>query len=149
MSREVFRGSTKAENRRYPRMRLKLPVQYKRLKKGEVSGPQASRAEDLGARGIAMRSDHPMRLGQLLMLTLYLPPEKQRNLVKEGAETALSEKECEPVDVLSRVAWCAPFNEKEYMLGVEFLDPDPQHRSRLKEFLVEFDLDKPDSSLYT
>jgi c-di-GMP-binding flagellar brake protein YcgR len=147
MSQEVYRSYIRAENRRYPRIRLKLWVQYKRLKKGEESGMHESLAEDLGARGMAMRSDHPMRLGQLLMLTLFLPPEGRREDADQ--EPVFDERDCVPVDILSRVAWCKPFNDQEYMLGVEFMDPDPSHRSRLKSFLVDYNLDQPNSALYT
>lgn len=147
MKEEIYRGIIKAENRRHPRVKLKLTVRYKRLKKGEVTGPHAGQAEDFGARGIAMRSMHPMRLGQLLMLTIYLPAESERRLEKE--ERQAREENTLPVDILSRVAWCAPYDDKEYMLGVEFLDPDPAHRSRLKAFLIEYNLDQPDSALYT
>lgn len=146
MAEEIYRSTIKAENRRYPRVRFKLLVKFKRLKKGEVSQPEAAQAEDLGARGIAMRSAHPMRLGQLLMVTLMIPAENKRDKVSEAEP--LLEKECMPVDVLSRVAWCRPYDDKEYMLGVEFLDPDPHHRSRLKAFLVDFNLDQPNSALY-
>jgi len=143
-----YRGSVGAENRRYPRVRLKLWVKYKRLRKGEVTGPHESRAEDLGARGLAMRSAYPMKLGQLLMLTLYLPPENKRPVAGDEVG-AFTEAECLPVDILARVVWCAPRDEKEFMLGIQFLDPDPGHRSRLKSLLIEYNLDQPDSALYT
>jgi c-di-GMP-binding flagellar brake protein YcgR len=147
MAENVYRSQVGAENRKYPRVKLKLWVKYKRLKKGEVSSPNETLAEDFGTQGIAMRSKTPMRMGQLLMLTLYLPPEPKRSLEAEPA--AVPEKDCVPVDILSRVAWCAPRSEDEYMLGVQFLDPDPGHRNRLKSFLVDFNLDRPDSALYS
>ncbi len=145
---EFFTGQAGAENRRYPRLKLKLWVHYRPLKQGEsAAGPLESLAEDVGARGTAVRSSHAMRIGQLLMVTLYLPPENKRG--EADTLPIFAEKDCLPVDILSRVVWCRAKDEHEFLLGIQFLDPDPSHRRRLKDFLVDYNLDKPESALYT
>lgn len=144
---EEFKGQTRAENRRHPRVQLKLWVHYRLMRQGTVSAPLESLAEDLGTRGTAIRSDHPERVGQLLVVTLYLPLEQKR---KSPAETPVySEDESLPVEILSRVVWCKQLETREYMLGIEFLDPKPGHRNRLKSFLIDYNLDQPDTTLYT
>jgi c-di-GMP-binding flagellar brake protein YcgR len=147
MAHEEFRAQTHAENRRYPRLNFKLWVHFRCLSKGEVSEPLESLAEDLGTQGMAMRSDHPLRVGQLLRTTLYVPPESRR---KSAEETPIYEEtDCLPVEILARVVWCNPLESGEYMLGIQFLDPNPAHRNRLKSFLVDYELDDPNSALYT
>lgn len=143
---DFFKGETRAENRRHPRVQMKLWIHYRELTKGELSHPGESLAEDLGTQGMAMRSDHPMRAGQLLRITLFLPPEEKRRGVQDME--VYTEEECLPVDILSRVVWCQETDQHEYILGVQFLDPEPRHRNRLKEFLIDYNLDKPDSALY-
>ncbi len=146
MYARVYKGKTYAEHRRFPRMKFKLWVHFKCLERGGSSLSLESLAEDLGAGGMAMRSDHQLKGGQLLMLTLFLPPEDKR---VDGEEMLIySEKECMPVDVLARVAWCEPRAE-EFMLGLQFLDLDQANRTKLKAFLVDYNLDRPDSALYT
>jgi c-di-GMP-binding flagellar brake protein YcgR len=144
---DVYKAETNAENRRFPRLQLKLWVHYQLLRQGEVSTQQESLAQDLGARGMAIRSDHAVRVGQLLKTTLYLPPEDNRR--RPDKLPIYSEKESLPVDILARVVWCQRAENQEYMLGIEFLDPEPAHRSRLKAFLIDYKLDQPDSALYT
>ncbi len=147
MANEEFRGETGAERRRYPRMPIKLQVSYKCIEKGIISKPEAYLAEDLGAGGLAMRSPRSLDSGQMLMLNLFLPPADT-----EGTDKNLSiftEEECVMVGILSRVAWCTAFREEGYLIGVQFLDLDRDDRRRLKDFLTNFQLDAPDSSLYT
>ncbi len=140
-----YKGQTRAEHRRYPRIQMKLWVHFKCLDKGTISQDLESLAEDLGAGGMAMRSDRKLQMGQLLMLTLYLPPEGKR----ESSDTLIySEKDSVPISILSRVVWCSAAADQEYLLGVQFLDLDRQDRKSLKAFLVDYDLDKPDSKLY-
>ena len=143
---DVYKAKTHAENRRFPRIQLKLWVHYQLLHQGNFSEPQESIARDLGARGMAIRSDHPLRIGQLLQTTLYLPLEENR--CRPDKTPIYSENESLPVDIFSRVVWCQPAENQEYMLGIEFLDPKPSHRDRLKTFLIDYKLDQPDSALY-
>lgn len=143
---EIHRGETQAEHRRYPRLRLKLWVHYQCLERGTVSHRLESLAEDLGAGGLAMRSDRALGSGQLVLATLFLPPAELR--AGEENTPIVEEKDCVPIPVLCRVVWSAP-REDQYMNGLQFLDLQPQHRKLLKAFLVDFDLDQPESDLYT
>ncbi len=147
MAKEEFRGETGAERRRYPRMPIKLQVSYKCIEKGIISKPEAYLAEDLGAGGVAMRSPRSLDLGQMLMLSLFLPPADDEG--KDKDLNIITEEECVTVGILSRVAWCTSFREDGYLVGLQFLDLDRDDRRRLKDFLMNFKLDAPDSSLYT
>ncbi len=141
---ETFRGETRAENRRFPRQKLKLWVHFIRLKENqEKSGKLESLTEDLGAGGIAMRSDHKLENGEVLALTLFLPPEDKRT--DPDHDLIYSEEECLPVDIQARVRWCAPREDLEYILGVEFLQVRGEHRERLKTFLVNYNLAEPET----
>lgn len=143
---EIFKGETRAENRRHPRLQLKIWVHYQLLKPGEATRTAESLSEDLGAGGIAIRSHSPVADNQLLLLTLYLPPEDKR----EGpAETLIySEDDCLPVEILACAAWSAQKQKQDYMVGVQFLEIKREHRKRLKDFLVDYQLALPDSRLY-
>jgi len=147
MTAEQFKGETRAERRRYERKPIKLPLSYRCLDKGSVSEPQADLARDLGAGGLMMHSHQSLRKDQILMLTLFLPPVDKR---EEGMATEMfSEEESIGIEIVSRVAWSAPAADGGYVIGVQFLDLEPNNRKWLKEFLVDFKLDQPGSSLYT
>ena len=140
-----FRGEAGAGNRRFPRKRLRLAVQYKRLERNRLPSAVESRLEDLGAGGMAMTSGQRLAPDQLLMITLYLPAAP---ICAARGEPLLSDRDCTPVNILSRVAWCAERTPRSWVCGVQFLDCDRTDRTRLKHFLVEFDLDSPNSQLY-
>ncbi len=133
----VYEGKTKAERRRFERRAIHLKLRFQCLDKDHVSGVHNDLAEDLGAGGLAMVSSQELQTGQLLMLTLLLPG-------KEGTPAGSSE-----VNVLSRVAWSKPAHQGGYLMGIQFLDLEPAERQLLKSFLVEFELDQPDSAMYT
>jgi hypothetical protein len=141
-----YTGQTRAENRRSPRIHLKLWVHFKCLDKGMSPLDLESLAEDLGAGGMAIRSDRDLKPGQLLMLTLYLPPVGKR---ESEATLIYSEKESLPVPILSRVVWCTATTDREFLAGIQFLDLESKDRGTLKSFLVDYSLDQPDSQLYT
>lgn len=133
------------ERRGHPRKPLKLWTRYQCLQKYRDHSYEGI-AEDIGAGGLAMRSDLQLNMGELLMLTLFLPPADKRVLPDTVFQYA--KPEGLPAAILSRVAWCIPARETDYVLGVQFLDMDRENRRRLKSFLVEYRLDRPDSSLY-
>jgi c-di-GMP-binding flagellar brake protein YcgR len=142
-----FKGETQAERRRYKRKPIKLHVHYQCLDKGVVSEPQRDLAEDLGAGGLMMRSQRPLEKDQVLMLVLLLPPVEKRQ--KGVATDEYIEEESLAVEILCRVAWATSSQDGGYLIGVQFLDLDQNNRKWLKEFLVDFKLDQPDSFLYT
>ncbi len=137
----VYEAKTKAERRRYERRAMHLKLRFQCLDKDYVSPIQNDLAEDLGAGGLAMMSDRDLKPGQLLMLTLMLPDKEDldRGRLTESAE----------VNLLSRVAWSKPASQGGFVIGIQFLDLEPAERQLLKAFLVEFELDQPDSGMYT
>ncbi len=142
----LFRAETNVEHRKSPRKQFKLRIHFKCLQKGDVSRALDSLAEDLGAGGMAMNIGHEIEGNQLLMITLFLPKVEHRNEIID--KPVFLEKECDSVAILSRVVWCAKRRDNEYIAGVEFLDLKREHRNIFKKFLIDFDLDKPDSKLY-
>ncbi len=141
----VFKGEIRSEQRQFPRGQLKLVVYYKFLEAGEVYHALESKSENLGTKGLAMTSDRHLHEGQHLMLTLFLPPEKDP---ARPPVSAVPEDECLPVVVFSRVVWCLPRDNRQYQIGVEFLNVEEKHKNRLKTFLIEHHLDTDASSLY-
>jgi len=135
-----------AERRRYPRVLMKMAINFKTLRRGEVSRSMKSHSEDFGAGGLAMHSSQKMRRGQLLMLNLFIPVSgkmKRSNEIQDFTKTR-----CQTTSILSRVAYCLQVNDT-YKLGVQFLDLDKSNRKLLKAFLLKCQLIKPSSKLYT
>lgn len=147
MPEEVFHGETGAERRRYARRPIKLKVTYRCLERDRVSGVRSDLAEDMGAGGLLLRAHQPLKPDQVLMLTLFIPPQERRQAAADNL--MCSDEECQQVEILSRVAWSASAPGNGFLAGVQFLDLDQSHRRWLKEFLVEFQLDQPNSPLYT
>ncbi|MCD4813781.1 PilZ domain-containing protein [bacterium] len=145
MASEAFKAEANAERRRFTRMPIKIQVRFRCLDRGNISEPQADLAEDLGAGGLMMHSEQNLPLNQNLMVIIYLPPTEKRFTDPKD----VPEEECLEVEVLSRVAWSAAAPQGGFMIGIQFLDLDQNNRKWLKEFLVDFKLDQPDSSLYT
>jgi len=137
-----YQGETTAERRRYVRKAMQLKVQFRFMEKDVVSKPQTDLLEDLGAGGLAMVTKQSLRKGQLLMISLELPANND-----EQCREIISGKS--KVSILSRVAWVKPNQNGSYTIGVEFLDLEPGERQLLKAFLIEYELDQPDSELYT
>jgi c-di-GMP-binding flagellar brake protein YcgR len=149
MIRHSFQGETTAESRRYPRIPLRINLQYRVLVKGKPKTFHSSRslAEDFGAKGLAMRSRHQLEPGQLLTMLLFIPPEDKRKDLIDAS--IYPEAECLKISVLARAAWCKTVGEDRFMVGVEFLDLESQDRDQLKCFLIDYELDDMNSPLYT
>lgn len=136
----------KDERRRYVRLPYSLHVSYKAIQRDHVSEPESQIIEELGAGGLSMRVSEPQPPGRILMVDLGIPPAGHHYTEAELA--SLPEMSFRKVQILSRVAWCTSAPESGYMIGVQFLDLNLNDRIRLKDFLVAYQLDHPDSSLY-
>jgi c-di-GMP-binding flagellar brake protein YcgR len=109
-----------------------------------ISKPQASKSGDMSAGGLSLVCNRALDPDQLLLVTLYIPPEKS------GVVSKAKIPKGEMATVLSRVAWCQPSpNEEYFRLGIQFLDLAREDRQRLKSFLVNKKLDRKNSRLYT
>jgi len=132
------------ERRQYRREPLHLAVEFRALKKNVISKPQASKSGDMSAGGLSLVCNRPLEPDQLLLVTLYIPPEKA--VAKPKVKVPAGEM----ATVLSRVAWCRPTSHDDYFqLGIQFLDLAREDRQRLKSFLVDKKLDRKSSRLYT
>jgi hypothetical protein len=141
MDNPVYQADTLAERRRFPRVALRLPVHYQSgAESGDVSLFNSSITHDLGIGGMAMIATRPLETGDLLNLTLFLPPDAE-------TEPGTSPDHPDPgsqVNLLSRVIWRQHLTEDQYLLGVQFLDLADQHCERLKTFLRDYRLQTPD-----
>ncbi len=133
------------DRRRYPRKPLKLKAYFKFVSRGKVSQIFESRTEDLGAGGVGLMSEIAMPVGEMLMLSLWLP---WRSSNEEEDRGGLGNEDCIQVAVVSRVVWCSPSQEKFYRVGVEFLELDNYSRQQLKAFLIAQSMDWGKSNLY-
>lgn len=143
MTPDLHSGETQAERRRYPRVPLKLRLEYQCLEKGKVTPSEKKLAKDLAAGGLAMISENPLSPNQLLMLTLFLPQPEKREAIEQGG--TVPAEDSTPVNILSRVAWCAR-REGDFEVGVQFLDMDRDDRKTMKAFLIEYRLYPGDPS---
>jgi hypothetical protein len=133
------------ERRQYPRRVLVLEAKCLCLKPGLLGEPLAQKTLNLGTRGACLSGDRALDRGLMLMLTLYLPPAAKRNTLQPGEICPAAE--CQTAALLSRVVWCQAW-KGQYRYGVQFLDLERDQRSRFKAFLVDLELDRPDSPWY-
>jgi hypothetical protein len=139
----------RAESRRFPRKRLPLWVEGAFRPKGDPGRWYSfqSVAEDLGTAGLSLRLDREVVPGQVLRLSLDLPPHPQ--LTSLGRPWVSSDLDYQPVNILARVMWCARRDDGRNQAGVEFLQLEPGERHRFKAFLIAVGLDNASSLLYT
>ncbi len=134
--------------RRYPRRPLRVWIDCRFHPKGDRSRAYAyqSVAEDLGTTGLSMRINRPLSPGQVITLTLYLPPQPEPTVW--GQRPPAFDEDYFPATILSRVMWCQRLDEQNFRVGIQFLHLDPQDRHRFKTFLVDHQLDSEESPLY-
>ncbi len=135
------------DRRQYPRAPMKIQVNYKSVKKGQVSSLRKSLSQDLSAGGLGMESISKLQQGQMLAVNLFIPRGKKYVKVKEIQD--FSQDECRITPVLCRVVYCASQRKNKYKLGIQFLDLDKENRKVLRDFLLQCQLIKPTSRLYT
>ncbi len=143
---ETFKGEASAEHRRYPRKRLSLQVKYENVIQTVTTGTAGSQSLNVSAGGLAIRSNKKVMNGQMIALTIYLPSQEQRNIITE--ETPPDIEKAIPVNVLAQVAWSNEVSTSDFMIGVQFLEVDLNHKEKLNEFLKDYHLDGPDFELY-
>ncbi len=131
-------GVTHFHRRKYPRVNVTLPVEYRVV--GEPAAPKVpaaaparpgprlrkTHAKTLGGGGLLVETSERLPVGTRLALTLYLP-----DVVAAGA--GIVEIPCEV-----RVVWTDILSElapDEYKCGVEFLEIAPENREKIHEFI--------------
>ncbi len=135
-----------SEKRKFPREDLKLWVHFKTISHGKISTPLESLSENIGSGGVGLITDQELEPGQMLMLTLYLPPEESRKTVEDTL--IFEENMCIPISVLAKVAWCKKVQDDEYRFGVQFVELDDYSRSLLKLYLKHYELYSENSPLF-
>ncbi|MCD4813596.1 PilZ domain-containing protein [bacterium] len=135
------------DRRQYRRVPLNMTVKYKSVKKGEISKDWQSTSQDFSAGGLSMFCALKLRRGQLMMINLYVP--KGRKKIDVRRPVNLLSTQSSQTAILSRVAYCKTTGRDRYQLGVEFLDLDKENRKLLKKFLIQSDLLKSSSRMYS
>ncbi len=131
-------GITHFHRRRYPRVNVTLPVEYRvvgepALPKVPAAAPvrpgprlRKTRTKTLGGGGLLLEAGERLPVGTRLALTVYLPD------VSSNA-AGIVEIACKV-----RVVWVdimSEFAPDEYKCGVEFLDIAPASREKILEFI--------------
>jgi c-di-GMP-binding flagellar brake protein YcgR len=107
------------ERRKYPRVSVKVPVQYKNIK--TLSEPLVGAlTRDMGEGGIRFIGNEFLSLANRLVITVALPA-PQRS-----------------VKIISKVAWIrkVPMGD-QYEVGGQFLSMSDEDKQELKSFLVK------------
>jgi c-di-GMP-binding flagellar brake protein YcgR len=138
---EKYSGKVSVENRRFPRVQFNLGIHYAPVKEGELPKPVECKAEDMGAGGMAMYSEHKLEIGDRLTVNLYIPPVEK--YINSSEIPMYNENECVPITLLAKVAWCCADEKNGFRAGIQFLDVDKKNAKQLKHFLVEYELDEP------
>ncbi|MEW6515396.1 MAG: PilZ domain-containing protein [candidate division FCPU426 bacterium] len=121
----------------YPRKAFRFPVHYKYFENGKMFHALTGEAMNIGAKGLAMRNDHPIQHGRKLLATLWLPLSEMRGNFY-GPEGEMRDNL--PVMVFSQVAWCQRQSQDQYLTGLQFLALDISHQRRLRQFLDNHDI---------
>lgn len=105
------------ERRRFPRLTLKAPVQFRNLLKPTESFA-GSLSKNLSASGLAMIASTTLAKEERLILLLSLPAELK------------------PIRVIGRVAWSRPQGFSQLCeCGIQFIEVAPPDRDRIAEFV--------------
>lgn len=105
------------ERRRYPRVELNLPLQYRNLRKiGEL--PTGSVAKNLSEGGVCFKTNEFISLACRLVVEINLP--------------ALPK----PIKAISKIAWIRKLPVgQQYELGNQFLDMAKEDKAHVLNFI--------------
>lgn len=106
------------EKRRFPRVKVRIPVRYKEVRDGAESVAVDSLTCDVSAGGLRFTTDKLISKARNLLLELDIP-----NLIH-------------PVKAVSRVAWVEKTNvDGHYEIGSEFMEITEKDRELIAKFL--------------
>jgi hypothetical protein len=124
-----------SERRRFPRLPINLWIQCSAIRsRDEIGRSFTTVSQDLSPEGVAIWSEEEFKTGQMLLITLLLPP---RGAKPDFNTVGYMLHEYRPVGIIARVAWCASTgnDEKNIKLGIQFLEITMNGHDLLKEFL--------------
>ncbi|MBN1595535.1 PilZ domain-containing protein [candidate division FCPU426 bacterium] len=138
MHAETGKAETIVERRKYPRLPLKLAVNYLISDQASTrSFFSQSITRDLGIGGMALVVEEKIETGQMITVQIGLPePETAFIWAVSRQPMHISRT----VTLTSRVIWRQPYEEKKYIIGVQFLDLELLDAQNLKKFLEDFKL---------
>ena len=105
------------DKRRYLRVETRLPVEYKDLKKGNIT-PRGSISRNICEGGMCFQSNQFMSLACRLVVEITLP-----NIPK-------------PIKAISKIAWVKRIPSTEmYELGNQFLEIAKEDKAHISDFV--------------
>jgi c-di-GMP-binding flagellar brake protein YcgR len=132
-------AETFAERRKFARYSLKLRVNYTAAEQAtQHESHSKSITKDLGLGGIALVVHEELEIGKEIQVKIDLPS-IQDLFSGDDENESLSAAE-KTVNLLSKVAWCRPYEEGTFLIGVQFLDLEHEDVVLLKDFLEEYKL---------
>jgi len=105
------------ERRRYPRLSVKIPVQYKNIKTLQEPSSGAL-TKDMGEGGIRFVGNEFLSLANRIVMTIVLPAPARS------------------VKIISKVAWIrkVPMGD-QYEIGSQFLSMSEEDKREIKDYL--------------
>lgn len=112
-------GIVNLERRKYPRVTVDLPMEYRRI---ESSARQTGRAQNASEGGLLLYLPEQMAIGQELRIKLFFT---------SGVELSA-------IEMVAQVAWTDIHLGREwgdYRAGVKFIDIPSEDLEKLRDFL--------------
>lgn len=106
------------ENRRFPRVKVNIPVQYKNLKKSQEA-PTGTVARNLSEGGVCFKTNQFISLACRLVVEISVP------------------NSARPIKAISKIAWIKkmPVGD-QYELGNQFLEMAKEDRTLITNFIT-------------
>lgn len=105
------------EKRSFPRLNLRIPVQYKRIK-GRTNILRATVTKDIGAGGVKLLSNDYIPLHTKLKVDIFLTPKS------------------ESVSAVSKIVWIQKHpRSDQYDLGLQFTDIPENNRTVISGYI--------------
>jgi c-di-GMP-binding flagellar brake protein YcgR len=116
---ELHFGIVNLERRKYPRVTVDLPIEYRRM---DSSVGQTGRAQNASGGGLLLYLPEQMAIGQELRIKLFFT---------SGVELSA-------IEMVAQVAWTDIHLGREwgdYRAGVKFIDISPENLEKLKNLI--------------
>lgn len=118
-------GDLIEERRKFIRLNINVEIKYALI--SNATAERVAQTKDIGAGGICILADEPMKKGDILEIN-FLLPEVPPNVHAKG-----------------RVAWVKPFSiagdkNTRYDTGIEFTDITDEDRKRINRYVFSLKL---------
>ena len=115
-------GTPKVERRKHPRLKVNLPIEYRRVEFDAVD-QFTGRVLNISEGGLEIHFSESMEVGQQLTLKLFCSTEPEPNTIGGLAEIVWAE-------FIPGGEW------GDYRYGVKFVELSPDEGKKLKDFIL-------------